>query len=237
MVKKENIAIIPARGGSKRIPKKNILDFFGKPLIAWTIEAARESRVFNRILVSTEDKEIAAVAEKFGVEVPFLRQDSFDDYSPVSEATMSTLCQVKSVLNEEYENVVQLMPNCPLRQSSHIIDAFNNFLKSGGKFQISCFKFGWMNPWWAVTLDEKLHPTRISPETFDKRSQDLPQTYCPTGAVWIAKCESLVKTGSFYGEPLIFYPMDWQAGVDIDNKDDLEMAKCLFQMNRETSWL
>src|SRR3989304_3520795 len=138
MVKKENIAIIPARGGSKRIPKKNILDFFGKPLIAWTIEAARESRVFNRILVSTEDKEIAAVAEKFGVEVPFLRQDSFDDYSPVSEATISTLCQVKSVLNEEYENVVQLMPNCPLRQSSHIIDAFNNFLKSGGKFQISC---------------------------------------------------------------------------------------------------
>lgn len=233
MVKKENIAIIPARGGSKRIPGKNILDFFGKPLIAWTIEAARESRIFNRILVSTEDTEVAAVAERCGVEVPFLRQNCFDDYSPVSAATISALHQAKSVLNEEYENVVQLMPNCPLRRSRHIVDAFNNFLNSDGKFQISCFKFGWMNPWWAVTLDEKFSPTRIFPKIYEKRSQDLPQTYCPTGAIWITKCETLIKEGSFYGESHIFYPIDWQAAIDIDDSDDLEMAKCLFQMNRK----
>lgn len=234
MVKKEAIAIIPARGGSKRMPGKNIVDFFGKPLLAWTIEAARESGIFDRILVSTEDPKVAAVTERCGAEVPFLRHNCFEDYSPVSAATISALRQVQSVLNEDYENVVQLMPNCPLRQSRHIVDAFHNFLNGNSKSQISCFKFGWMNPWWAVTLDEKFSPSRIFPENYEKRSQDLPQVYCPTGAIWIAKCETLIQEGSFYGKSHVFYPMDWQAAIDIDDSDDLEMAKCLFQMNHET---
>ena len=102
---KRRIAIIPARGGSKRIPKKNITDFNGLPMIAWTIKAAEESKLFDRILVSTDDSTIAEVAINFGAEVPFLRTDCCDDYSTVSEATTFALQQAMDYWQEEY-NVV-----------------------------------------------------------------------------------------------------------------------------------
>ena len=92
---KEAIAIIPARGGSERIKKKNILDFFGKPLIAWTIEAAIKSELFQKVLVSTEDEEIAEISLELGAEVPFLRKDYADDFSEVSKATISSLNQAE----------------------------------------------------------------------------------------------------------------------------------------------
>lgn len=233
MVNKKNIAIIPARGGSKRIPKKSILDFLGKPLIAWTIEAALNAGIFDRVLVSTDDIEIAKVAENYGVKVPFLRDRCFDDHSPVSSATISALNQVENILQEKYEIVIQLMPNCPLRRSEHIINAYNNFLNTGSLFQISCFKFGWMNPWWAFKLDEKLQPSPLFPGAHKMRSQDLPELYCPTGAIWIADVKALKAAGSFYGESNTFYSIDWKAAIDIDDMSDLEMAKAVFFM--ETS--
>ncbi len=87
------IAIIPARGGSKRIPEKNIIDFAGKPMIAWSIEAALKSNLFDRVIVSTDDIKIADIAKQWGAEVPFLRKECADDYSTVSEATTSALTQ------------------------------------------------------------------------------------------------------------------------------------------------
>ena len=232
MVKKRTIAIIPARGGSKRIPKKNIIDFFGKPLIAWTIEAAQSSGIFDRILVSTDDTETAKVAEDYGLNVPFFRNMCYDDYSPVSDATISALYQVENVLNEKYENVVQLMPNCPLRKSEDIVKAHNSFVNNSVLFQISCFEFGWMNPWWAVKLDKKLQPTYLFAEAVEKRSQDMPKLYCPTGAIWIADAVALKASGTFYGRNHVFYPIDWKAAIDIDDFNDLEMAKAIFHMER-----
>ena len=113
------IAVIPARGGSKRIPRKNLVEFAGKPLIAWTVEAAQGVDLFDRILVSTDDPEVAAVVGDMGLETPFLRQAHADDHAPVSLATISALAQVREVLGEEYRIVVQLMPNCPLRGPQH----------------------------------------------------------------------------------------------------------------------
>ena len=95
MVNKKNIAIIPARGGSKRIPKKNIIDFFGKPLIAHTIESAIKSNIFDRVIVSTDCKEIAKISLQYGAEVPFMREDKADDFSPISDATIYTLKRLK----------------------------------------------------------------------------------------------------------------------------------------------
>jgi len=233
LVKKNNIAIIPARGGSKRIPQKNIIDFFGKPMIAWTIEAAQQSGIFDRILVSTDDEEIAQVARSFGIEVPFLRDKHYDDDAPVSDGTITALEQLKEQLGEEYHNIFQLMPNCPLRKKEQIIDAYNHFSGSGALFQISCFKFGWMNPRWAVELDEKLQPRFIFPEAFEKRSQDMGPLYCPSGAIWIARESALMSFGSFYGKPLTFYPIDWKNAIDIDDLDDLEMTKVLFSVKAD----
>ncbi|MCP4703793.1 MAG: acylneuraminate cytidylyltransferase family protein [candidate division Zixibacteria bacterium] len=230
MVDKNVVAVIPARGGSKRIPHKNIIDFMGQPMISWTIKAALESGIFKRVIVSTDDKKIAQVAEDFGVEVPFLRDEYNDDHSPVSQAVIKAVEQAENHYNEKYDTVVQLMANCPIRKSEQIIDAYNNFVNRKAKFQISCFKFGWMNPWWAVKLDKENLPTFLFPEIHGKRSQDLDELYCPTGAIWIADSNGLRQEGTFYGSGYIFHPMNWKFAVDIDNLEDIEMARAVYNM-------
>ena len=147
MVKgKKVLAIIPARGGSKRIPKKNIIDFQGKPMIAWTIEAAIKSACFDEILVSTDDDEIAEIAKNYGASVPFLRELNKDDYSNVSDVVISE----KNRLNQKYDIIVMLMPNCPIRDEFDISSALNNFIDNKRNFQISSFKYGFMNPHWEI---------------------------------------------------------------------------------------
>lgn len=229
----KRIAIIPARGGSKRIPRKNIIDFQGKPMIAWTIEAALKSGSFDRVLVSTDSEEIAEVAVAAGASAPFLRQENADDAAPSSLASISALKQAEAHWQTRFEQVAQLMPNCPLRNADHIRQAVDNFVQQNIEYQISCFRFGWMNPWWAVTLDENQVPTKLFPEAMNKRSQDLEHLYCPTGAIWIAKRDSLLGASTFYGPDHRFFPMDWVGAVDIDDMDDYRMASALARMNNE----
>jgi N-acylneuraminate cytidylyltransferase len=223
------IAIIPARGGSKRIPQKNIIDFCGKPMIAWTILAAKESGLFDRILVSTDDQRIAEVSIKWGAEVPFLRASFADDHTPVSKATASALQQAMNHWRESYATVVQLMANCPLRTADDIRQAVRQFEAQDRSFQISCFKYGWMNPWWAVQLDSKGYPKRLFPEAAAQRSQDLPELFCPTGAIWIAQADALLETKTFYGPNHVFEPMTWEGAIDIDDYDDMRFAEALAQ--------
>ena len=231
--KKKIIAIIPARGGSKRVPKKNIIDFMGKPMIAWTIEAAIKSKIFDRIVVSTDSEEIAEISKKWGAEVPFLRDKYADDHSPVSEGTLATIKQLEEA-GEFYDVVVQLFAVCPLRDQKDIIQAFNFFRLKKVPFLISSYKYVWMNPWWAVTLDESNKPNWIFSETM-KRSQDLPELFSPTGAIWIADIENLKSENSFYGQGHIFWNLDWKHAIDIDNFDDIELAKTLLNMQNRWS--
>ena len=151
------IAVILARKGSKRIPRKNVLDFFGKPLVAWTIEAALLSKCFDRVLLSTDCDEIAKIGLDYGAEVPFLRDRAFDDLATSSEATIASLDQAERHWNEDYDVVAQLMANCPLRSFIDIRNSMSAFHRDQHSAQISCFKFGWMNPWWAATLDDSNH--------------------------------------------------------------------------------
>lgn len=227
MVEKNMIAIIPARGGSKRIPKKNIKEFLGKPMIAWTIEAAKNTKKFDRIFVSTDDAEIAVIAKEYGAEVPFLRDEFADDFSTVSQVTVYTLKEIEKRLGESYKTVVQLMPNCPLRTDKSIIESLSNFSEKGLAFQLSCFQFGWNNPWWACKLSESGVPSKLFPEDSKKRSQDLPDLYCPTGAIWIANVQSLYKSNDFYGPDYRFHPMSWLESVDIDTYEDWIIAEKL----------
>ena len=230
MVKR--IAIIPARGGSKRIPRKNIIDFDGRPMIAWTVQAALDSGCFDEVLVSTDSEEIAHAGSAAGAAVPFLRTEHVDDFVPVSQATISALKQAETHWQTRFDEVVQLMPNCPLRGAGHIRGAVEHFTRQGGGHLISCFRFGWMNPWWAVRLNEGMAPTPIFPDASSQRSQDLPPLYCPTGAIWIAERDGLLSAGSFYAPGHRFFPMDWEAAVDIDDMDDMRMAQAVALMRR-----
>jgi len=235
MVAPSRVAIIPARGGSKRIERKNIIDFCGRPMIAWTIEAAKKSEMFERVVVSTDDQEVAAVARQFGASVPFLRKEYSDDMSPVSLATIGTLRQLSEELGAEYDVAVQLQASCPLRNERHIIGALEHFQKLEPSSQISCFRFGWMNPWWAATVSEDGRPHRLFPEASRTRSQDLPALYCPTGAICIARVERLMEHQTYHTPDCIFWPMPWQNAVDIDDEEDLRMAEWLHSMEARRS--
>lgn len=230
MVNTKRVAIIPARGGSKRVPGKNIIDFAGKPMIAWSIVAAKDSGLFDKIVVSTDSEEIASVAKRFGAEVPVLRKTAADDFSPVSDATLHTILQLEE--NGFYfDEVVQLFAVCPLRNSTDIQDAYQFFSDKKAPFLISCYRYVWMNPWWAVTLDDENKPTWIFDEE-KKRSQDLPPLFSPTGAIWIAKVESLKRDRTFYGQDHIFWEMDWRRALDIDKREDIILGLALKNLDR-----
>jgi len=221
------LAVIPARGGSKRIPKKNIHPFRGRPMLAWTVDAARESGCFSRVVVSTDDEEIAEVARAWGAEVPFLRSRAADDHAPASAATLATITQCEEHWGERWDTVAQLFAVCPLRTAEHIRAAMDAFHASDAGFLISAYSYHWTNPWWACTLDEQGVPTRLFPDAY-VRSQDLPPLYGPSGAIWAADVAALREAGTFYGPGHVYWPMDWKAAVDIDGFEDLEIADTLF---------
>lgn len=222
-----NLAVIPARGGSTRIPKKNILDFLGKPMIAYTIDACIKSNKFDRVLVSTDDEEIARIAKSFGAEVPFLRDACADNYTPVSEAVIHAVHQAESFWGEKYDVIAMAMANCPLRIAADIVAAYDHFMACGYDSQISCFKYGFMNPWWALRLNDDFKGERIFHGDDNARSQDLEELYCPTGAIWIAKKNCLEQQKSFYGNHH-FFEINWKSAVDIDNYEDLELARAVY---------
>lgn len=227
MVNKRIVAVIPARGNSKRIPKKNILEFNGKPMISWTIEAALNSKVFTKVIVSTDDIEIANISKKCGAEVPFIRTKFVDDHSTVSEVVINFLEET----SEKFDIVVMLMANCPLRNAQDIRKALSFYHGKGNKFQLSSFKFGWMNPWWAHTIEkDNIGKPLLSSANTKIWSQDLETLYCITGAIWIAEVKSLLESKTFYGDSYTLFPIEWKNAIDIDDLEDLEMANVIFRM-------
>lgn len=229
----KHIGIILARGGSKRLPRKNMLDFHGKPMLAWTIEAALQSAQYDHVLVSTDDPEIAEIARAFGAAAPFLRDSAADDITPSSEATLAALRQAEQHWGEQFDVVSQLMANCPLRDAQDITGAVQNFINRGVEAQICSFRFGWMNPWWAVKLDGQGKPDYLFPEARVARSQDLPPLYCPSGAIWVARVSALKSEKTFYVPSHIFHSISWISAMDIDDAEDLEMAKACFLIKRK----
>lgn len=223
------IAIIPARGGSKRIPGKNIRPLAGKPIITYTIAAARESGLFERIVVSTDSPEIAEVARQYGAEVPFLRDAKLaDDVTPVSEVTADVLLRLDPA-GDKFDVVAQLMPNCPLRNACDVSDSLRQFEKAGAESQISVVRYGWQNPWWAMRRNERYELEPVFKEQMTARSQDLPELFCPTGAIWWARTGTLRQTKTFHLENRSGWEIPWQRGIDIDTFEDWAMAEVLFQ--------
>lgn len=227
------LAVISARGGSKRIPRKNIIDFFGRPLMAWSIRAALDSGVFRKVIVSTDDQEIAAIAREHGAEVPFMRERFADDHSPISTVVADAVEIMRERFGEEYDVVAQVMPNCPMRTAEDIRGAYRHFTEQNLDFQLSCFAYGWMNPWWAFKVGADGVPTPLNERGLKSRSQDLEKLYCPTGAIWLARASALRQSKNFYGPGFRLYPISWESAVDIDDQDDLSMARAVYLMRKE----
>ena len=224
------VAIIPARGGSKRLPRKNILELAGVPLIEYTIRAALNSGLFDRVIVSTDDREIADISQQAGAEVPCLREfELADDVTPVSEVTASVVEQLISE-GESYPHVCQLMANCPLRDANDIRQSYLHFGRYGARSQISVVRYGWQNPWWAFQQGDDHRLSPLFPEAHAARSQDLPALFCPTGAIWWGRSGMLLKERTFHVDDRTGWEMDWRHGLDIDTTSDWELAEALLGM-------
>jgi N-acylneuraminate cytidylyltransferase len=227
-----NIAIIPARKGSKRIKNKNIKNFNGRPMIYWTIKAAQKSKIFKKIYVDTDSKQIAKMSIKFGAEVPFLRSKKLaNDKVSVNISTHRFILNLKKKKKLDFEilekaNIFQLMPNCPLRDSNDIIKLFKIFKKNKSNYLISHHKFLFGNPWWSIRINSK-KIIRVFKKTYRKRSQDLPILYAPSGAVWIAKYDSFIKSKTFYGKNYSIGELEWTKAIDIDNLEEFNISQKL----------
>lgn len=222
--KKLTIAFIPARGGSKGIPKKNIKPLGGIPLISHTIREALKCAEIDRVIVSTDSDEIAAVAVESGAEVPFLRPAHLaTDQSPGIDPVLHCLEQMKAV-----EVLVLLQPTSPFRTSEHIRESLALFQKT----QSSVVSVSEANkhPAWMYTVDQTMTMQRLMDIDFWRR-QDLPKIYCPNGAIYIASREQLVNEKSFLISTTKAYSMSRMHSLDIDTLEDWEYAEYLIARN------
>jgi N-acylneuraminate cytidylyltransferase len=225
------LAVIPARGNSRRVPGKNIRDLLGRPAMAYTIEAALVSRLFTRVVVTTDSEQIAAVARSWGAEVPFLRDAALaDDVTPVSAATVDVVERIDP--EGRLGVVAQLMPNCPLRNADDVRASHAAFMASGSDSQLSVARFGWQTPWWAMQRDDRGVLTPLFPDQATARSQDLPALFCPTGAVWWASARLLRRERTFHVAGRTGWELPWERAVDIDTESDWRMAEQLLRESR-----
>jgi len=181
-----NIAIIPARGGSKRIPRKNIKNFHGKPLIAYSIEAAKASQCFNKIIVSTDDREIADIAQAYGAEVPFIRPDDIsNDFATTLDVMQHAISWCKEQ-NWIFENVCCIYATAPFVLPKYILQGLSELQKDNTQYVFSATTFPFAIQR-AITLDSHGFMQMISPKHKNTRSQDLPETYHDAGQFYWGK--------------------------------------------------
>jgi CMP-N,N'-diacetyllegionaminic acid synthase len=222
---KKILAIIPARGGSKRLPRKNILDLAGKPLIVWTIEAALKSNYIDRVIVSTDDEEIATISKSHGADVPFFRPVSLATDKAKSVDVVIDIINSLEERNELYDCAILLQPTSPLRNTDDINNACKLFFENDTNAVISVCK-NEHNPLWSNTLPENMDMSMfIDRSIINKRSQDIKQYYRLNGAIYIFRTKMLADEGSFFiKNKCKAYIMSSENSVDIDTIDDFKLA-------------
>lgn len=220
------LAIIPARGGSKGIPGKNIIDVAGKPLIAWTIEAAKESRYIDRLILSSDDDQIIKVATQWGCEAPFKRPDELaKDDTPGIAPVLHAL----SIL-PTFDYVVLLQPTSPLRTAEDIDECIEHCIIQQANCCVSVTEPD-KSPFWMYFINSKgvLEPILSSDKEIVTRRQDLPVVYALNGAVYVARCEWLLTNKRFLSEETIGYTMSKEHSTDIDSWRDLQLARLILE--------
>ena len=218
-------AIIPARGGSKRVPGKNLAPCAGKPLLAWTAEAALASRRLDRVLLSTDDEAIAEAGRKLGLEVPFLRPAALSsDEVPMAPVMKHALDWLQGE-GEELEAFVLLQPSSPLREARHIDEAVDLLLESDAQSVVS-----------VVEVPHAFHPAKILRlseglvRSYHDGASDFTEAgYGRNGPAILVNRPEVVARGERWAEPILPYVMTPEVSVDIDEPFDLLVAECLLQ--------
>lgn len=223
------VAIIPARGGSKRIPRKNIKIFHGKPIIAYAIETAIKSGIFSSIIVSTDDDEIAEIAKHYGAEVPFLRSEgNSNDYATTSEVLLEVLNQL-SASGSTFSKACCLYPTSPLIDSEDLKLAFNQFNSSDVDSLISCVAYGF-------PIQRSFHLTTNNlvelnqPEAIHQRSQDLVKNYHDAGALYFFDVEKFKEIKTLWSGKIGAFELSELKVQDIDTIDDWKIAELKYSI-------
>lgn len=229
---KDMIAFIPARGGSKGVPGKNIKDLCGKPLIAYAIEACKQANGIDRVIVTTDDEDIARVAKECGAEVPFMRPDYLA--SDTASAVDVYIHAAEWVMNETGEKLDKFMvclPTVPCRDARHIDEAIEQFEKQGATTLIS-FTEAEVPPGWYHVMDEN---GRVSNAGFGAAGKNMANRqmnaayYIPNGAIYILDYELLKNNRTYYCDNTTAYIMSREDSVDIDYPIDFEIAKLMME--------
>lgn len=224
------IAIIPARGGSKGLPGKNIRLLNGKPLIQYTIEAALNSKSIDRVIVTTDDEKIANVARLAGADVPFLRPEELA--SDTSSAVDVYIHAVEFVMNEQKKNIEKfmvLLPTAPLRTEQHIDEAYELFITSNADTLIS-IKESETPPSWFMCLNEQGQIQNAGfgiKEALVSNRQVNDQYYVPNGAIYILDYQILKERRTYYTDKTVGYIMKRSESADIDTIEDFNYAEYL----------
>jgi N-acylneuraminate cytidylyltransferase len=218
------LGIIPARGGSKTVPHKNLKPLAGKPLIAWTIEAAQKSQYIDRLILSSEDPHIIKAASELGCEVPFVRpiELAWDD----TPGILPVIHAIEA-LQERYNYVVVLQPTSPLRTTADIDECISYCVQHQATTCISVAPVT-EHPYWMYTLTDnhRLAPLIQMKKSFERR-QDLPAVFSENGAVYIAQADYLLKEKSFINDLTLAYIMPVERSIDIDNEIDIQICSFL----------
>lgn len=215
------IALIPARGGSKRLPGKNLLPFRGRPMLLHTVEAAVGSGTFERVIFSSDDPAMRAAAAAAGAEA--------HERPAAFAADDSDLMGVVRRVADDYRlggegSLCLLMPNCPLRDAEDIRASWAAFRDGGGGFQITVYAYPMFNPFWTLEVaDGLLKP--VWPDLFASGQQHPREVVLPSGAIWWATLGRLLEAGDFYGPGLRPFRIPWHKAVDIDTAEDLRLAE------------
>ena len=227
---KKFLAIIPARGGSKGVPRKNIKNLAGKPLIAWTIAEANKSKYIDTCMVSTEDAEIKQVAESYGGYVPFMRPT---ELAQDKTASIDTVLDVVEKM-PGYDYVVLLQPTSPLRIVDDIDGAIEFCINRNAESAVGVAEVS-HSPYWMYTLNEQNKMSAILKISKDKlfQRQALPKVYQTNGAVYVNSVEFLKTNRVFINESTLGYVMPQERSFDIDNLIDFKVAEFIIGERKE----
>lgn len=224
----KSLAIIPARGGSKRIPGKNIKHFVGKPIIAYSIENALNSGLFSEVMVSTDDPLIAELAKKYDAKIPFLRSEiSSNDYAPLADVILEVLSNYKAI-GKKFDFVCCLLPTAPFITSKRIIDAYEKLINANIDSVFPVVRFSY--PIQRALKFEQDKISMIWPENMMARSQDLMPAYHDSGQFYWLKVSSFIESGKIFSDnssAIILSELEVQ---DIDTEEDWKIAEIKYQL-------
>jgi CMP-N,N'-diacetyllegionaminic acid synthase len=233
--KLKTIAIIPARGGSKGIPRKNIKPLCGKPLIAYTIEAALGSKVISKIIVSTEDDKIAEVSNEYGVDVVRRPEELARDNSPMIDAIMHVINYFEE-RDERFDVVVLLEPTSPLRKEDDLDNAMGLFLRNSDRADslVSLGEVHLENPYIVKKVENGFVRPHIQLRTPYYRRQQLPKVYFPYGVIYLSKVDTLQRYETFYQERTIPYFIERWQNYEIDDIYDFICVESIIRYRLES---